>query len=331
MPANLTPEYFAAEEKFRQAQTADEKIEALEGMLSAIPKHKGTEKMQGDIKRRISLLKKEKRTTGGRKSHVDPYHIPREGAGQVVLVGPPNTGKSSLVDVCTHASPNVAPFPYSTHHPTVGMMHFEDIQIQLVDTAPITRDYEEPWVYRIIRNADVVAVVLDLSGEITPIQFQSVREVLIARNIHLAFRSYPGPFSEGKFYRRAVMLGSKLENEDAELNLTFLREHVGDEFPIVAFSLKENRHVQEVGRLLYDSLHILRVYSKPPGKPVEKERPFILPKGSTVLEMAREVHQDFVNKLAYAKIWGSSVPHDGQMVQRDHILLEGDTVELHLK
>ncbi|HPR63597.1 MAG TPA: TGS domain-containing protein [Thermoanaerobaculia bacterium] len=331
MPANLTPEYHAAEERFRHAQSSEEKMEALEAMLSSIPKHKGTEKMQADIKRRIAQLKKEKMSSKGKKIHTDPYLIRSEGAGQVVLIGPPNSGKSSMLVELTHARPDVAPFPFTTHNPTVGMLPFEDIQIQLVDTASMNKDFQEPWVFRVIRNADIVGLVLDLRGEIAPIQLGTILRILKDQNIHLEYHSYRGPFVDGKFFRRSVILANKLEGEDAELNLEFLRQEAEAEFPIVPFSLQNRSNLEEVGRLLFTSLNKIRIYAKPPGKPPEMEKPFILDKGGTLEELARQVHQDFVRNLTYARIWGPSAIHEGQMVHRDHILLDGDIVELHMK
>lgn len=144
MPANLGPDYLAAEHEFRQAASAAERIAALEKMYAALPKHKGTEKLQADIKRRLSQARREGQKKGA--SHAPPFYIvPREGAGQVALVGPANSGKSSLVRALTHARPEVAPYPYTTRAPLPGMMQFENVQIQLLDLPPIAADYTEPW------------------------------------------------------------------------------------------------------------------------------------------------------------------------------------------
>lgn len=134
MPANLTPAYKAAEARFRAAVTREEKMAALEEMLRLIPKHKGTEHLQADLRSRLSKLKQEPRKKGPTKG---PSHkVPREGAGQVALVGPPNGGKSSLLTALSRARPEIAPYPMTTREETPGMMEYEDIGFQLVDLPP---------------------------------------------------------------------------------------------------------------------------------------------------------------------------------------------------
>src|SRR5512137_1545115 len=140
MPANLTPEYEKAELRYKQATSDEERLAGLQAMLSAIPKHKGTEKMQADLKRRISQLRREEQQTGHSKGP-DPFHIPRSGAGQVALIGAPNCGKSSLLAATTHAAARVADYPFTTVLPQPGMWHQDDVQIELVDTPPLTEDH----------------------------------------------------------------------------------------------------------------------------------------------------------------------------------------------
>jgi len=165
MPANLSPAFLAARDRLNRSKTDEERLDALQEMLATIPKHKGTEKMQADIRRRIAKLKEkaEQQRRSGKGGAVG-YHVPREGAAQVALVGVPNAGKSSLLAALTRATPDIAPYPLTTVRPQPGMMEFEDIQIQLVDLPPITRDYTEGWVYGLIRLADTVALCVDLGS-----------------------------------------------------------------------------------------------------------------------------------------------------------------------
>ena len=163
MPANLTAAYLQAEQKFKGASSHPEKVEALEEMLRTIPKHKGTEKMQADIKRRLSRLRKEalkKKSTASQKLF---HYVEKEGAGQVVLCGPPNSGKSQLLENLTHAEPKVANYPYTTQRPLPGMMAYEDIQIQLVDTPPLDPETLEPWQLAMIKQADAVLLLFDVN------------------------------------------------------------------------------------------------------------------------------------------------------------------------
>ena len=165
MPANLTPQYLDADKRFRQAKNAAEKISALEDMLALIPKHKGTEKMQADLKRRLSKAREEAQKKGKAGARGNTYHVPREGAGQVVLVGPPNSGKSTLLAMLTNAIPEVGDYPFTTRKPLPGMMDFENVKIQLVDLPPIAPEWTEGWVYALIRNAELVLVLVDLASD----------------------------------------------------------------------------------------------------------------------------------------------------------------------
>ena len=161
MPANLGPDYLAAEQEFRAAETAAERIAALEKMYAALPKHKGTEKLQADLKRRLSQARKDSQKKG--VSHAPPFYlVPREGAGQVALAGPPNSGKSSLVCALTHARPDAAPNPYTTRAPSPGMMRFENVQIQLLDMPPIGVEFTEPWMPQALGRADECVMVVDV-------------------------------------------------------------------------------------------------------------------------------------------------------------------------
>ena len=162
MPANVTPEYRNAEQDYRRASNHQEKIAALERMLATVPKHKGTEKLQADIKHRLSQERTETHRKGA--PHSAPFYlVEKEGAAQVALVGPPNSGKSQLTAALTHARPEVAAYPFTTRMPIPGMMFFEDVQIQLVDLPPFSREFTEPWLPQVIRGANASMLVADLS------------------------------------------------------------------------------------------------------------------------------------------------------------------------
>ena len=178
MPANLPPQYFDVEKKLKTAKSADEKIAIMEELLSIIPKHKGTEKLQALYKTKIAKLRTQAHKKTGATRHVDLYHIEKSEAGQVVLIGPPNSGKSSLVKALTNADPEVADYPFTTHAPSPAMMKYENIQIQLIDTPPITQDYFEYWQAEMIKNADLVLAIIDLSGPDPVLDFLSLKEKL---------------------------------------------------------------------------------------------------------------------------------------------------------
>jgi len=323
MPANLTPMYRKAEEAFRQAKTVAEKVAALEEMFATIPKHKGTEKMQADIKRRLAKLRETAQQQKGR-SGVDLFHVERHGAGQFVLVGLPNSGKSALVGALTKAHVTVAPYPYATHAPVPGMMPFEDIQIQLVDTPPVTPDGLVPGMTGTLRAADGLLVCADLAAD--PLeQADACLRVLEGRGIVPLGRPVP----EGGSAMRIILVGTKLDLPGAAENFEALKELYAGVLPVVAASAQTWQGLGEIPRACFEMLGIVRIYSKEPGKPADMERPFVLPRGSTVLDVAAAIHKDIAANLKRARIWGVGV-YDGQPVQRDHVLSDRDVIELHV-
>jgi hypothetical protein len=327
MPANLTPEYLAAEARYRAAKTDKERLAALQEMLSTIPKHKGTEKLQAEIKRKIAQLRTAPKKRGPSRLALDS--IEREGAGQVALVGLPNSGKSSLLARLTNARPEIADYPFSTVKPLPGMMEFEDIQIQLVDLPPLARGYTEGWVYSHIRNADLIMVVLDLAVEDPQRDLQEVLALLEEERIRLAREASP-ELEGGMLVKAGLLCGTKLDLPGAREGLARLSSRDGGQgLPLVAVSARSGEGLEELKRAIFVALRIIRVYTKEPGKKPDLERPYTLPKGSTILDLAREIHQEFATRLRYALLWGSG-KFEGQRVPRDHEIQDGDIVELHI-
>ena len=328
MPANLTPQYLEAERRFREAKTGPEKVEALEVMLAVIPKHKGTEKLQADIKHRISKLRGEIQKRGGpRRTYL--FSVDRQGAGQVVLVGPPNSGKSSLLAALTHALPEVADYPFSTRKPLPGMMVFENIKIQLVDLPPITPDLTEGWVYSIIRNADLLMLVVDLQAPDVLEQMDMVLGELEKTRIRPGnWPSRKEPDENGYWQKRALLIANKVEGKEALEKFHLLKEYYGEELsPITASSLT-GEDLDKIPLKAFQSLEIIRIYTKSPGKEPSLDEPVVLAKGSTVLEVAEAIHKDFRYQLRYARIW-SRGKYEGQRVERDYVMQDGDVIELH--
>jgi ribosome-interacting GTPase 1 len=327
MPANLPPAYHDAERRYRAAKAPDEKLEALQEMLRLIPKHKGTEKLQAGIKSRIAKLKQEPRQKGAARSR--SHHIPREGAAQIALVGPPNTGKSLLVDRLTHASPEVADYPFTTREALPGMMPFEDIAFQLVDLPPLSDEYVEPWVYDLIRQADLIWLVVEHSNSLDGLEL--AQSLLSSKRIELLPWG-SGPPEEpaiGWVRKPALLVVTGRDLPESAENLEILRELIKESWPILPVSAIDGQGVEEVKRASFESLQLMRVYTKKPHQPADREQPYTLLRGSTVGDLASAIHKDLLQQLQYARIWGDSA-HDGQTVQRDHVLAEGDIVEIHL-
>jgi hypothetical protein len=317
MPANLTPQYIEAEKRFKQAQTVKEKIAALEEMMATIPKHKGTEKLQADLKKKMSALRKESEQTkkGGRR---ESYVVEREGARQLAMVGAPNSGKSQLVRALTHATPEVAEYPYTTRVPIPGMMIFQNVRLQLVDLPPISPEYTESWVAQVIRNADAVLWIVDLSDDGVLDKIEETRTFLVNAHTDLAAM-------------KVLMVGNKKDAEGAEERAAIVREVCQDRFPMTTISaaLASSEEIEQFKRVVYDFLDVVRVYTKAPGKKPDFTDPYVVARGSTVLDVAEKVHRDFVRNLKYARIWGEGKA-DGIMVPRDFVISEGDILELHV-
>ncbi len=330
MPANLTPDYQRAEQRYREAQTPDDKLAALEEMLRTLPKHKGTEKIQADLKRKIKESKEEavtRRKAGGGK---DPFHVPRQGAGQVVLVGVPNVGKSALVGALTDAPVKVAEFPFTTHTPVPGMAYHEDCPIQLVDMPPVTPEHMPGGMFGAIRNADIVAVVANAGGGSVLEEVDGILSVLRERRLRLLSKPVLPPWADGEpETRRGLIVANQCDRDGAAANIEALRELIDAELTILPVSAVSGENLNELTKALFQLLHVVRVYAKPPGKPPDKSAPFIVPAGSTVLQLAEHIHKELASKFRFARLWGDGV-FPGQQVNHDHVLGDKDIVEIHV-
>jgi uncharacterized protein len=300
---------------------------ALEHMLAVIPKHKGTEKMQGELRRRLAKLRQESEPgrKGGPSRGAPVYHVEREGAGQVALAGAPNTGKSALVCRLTHAHPKVADYPFTTRIPIPGMMAFEDIQIQLVDLPPLDAQFGEVWVPQAVRNADGVLLVVDLAAVELLDEIESTVALLENAKIALGPRSN---LPSGFVAKPTLVVANKVDLPGARENFEALTELYAERFPAVAVSVETSEGAEELKRAVFEMLRIVRVYTKEPGKKPDLTKPYVLRAGATVADLAGRVHKDILMNLKYARVWGHG-KFEGQMVHRDHPLADRDIVELH--
>ncbi|MFP3898050.1 MAG: GTPase [Dehalococcoidia bacterium] len=325
MPANLPPQYFEAEKRYRAARDPEEKIAALQTMLAVMPKHKGTDRLHGDLRRKIARFSQEAerklataRSTG--------FYIGREGAGQVMLVGAANAGKSQLLAAVTEALPEIAEYPFTTQVPIPGMMKVEDIQIQLVDTPPIGHKEVRVLLANTLRNADIIAIVIDLSLE--PIgQVEAALQGLSEARIERLVEGVPE--TPGTYPRRMLIVGNKNDLAGANRNWGRLCSQYARQFPLVSISAGEGTGLDQFKKAVYQGLNIVRVYTKTPGSKADLSDPLILDKGSTVEEAAEGLHKDFRENLKYAVVWGSG-KYDGQRVSKAHVLQDGDIVEFHI-
>jgi ribosome-interacting GTPase 1 len=327
MPTNLPPEYFEAEKRYKAAQSPAEKIVCLEELIGTIPKHKGTDKLRADLRRRLSKLKSSAQTKKGTGRQESVFRIDKEGAGQVVVVGPPNVGKSALVAALTNATPEVAEFPFTTWTPTPGMMPVENVQIQLIDTPPLNKGYMEPELLDLIRRADLILLVVDLQTD--PVQqLEEAVALLVEHRIvpcHLEDRYSQ---QRGLTFIPFLVLVNKSDDEGSDEDFEIFCELLEDDWPLLPLSATTGRNLELLKQAVFERLEIIRIYSKTPGRDPDFAAPFVMKKGGTLEDFAGKIHQDFVKNLKVARVWGDGV-YDGQPVGRDHILHDGDVVELH--
>ncbi|MFZ5642970.1 MAG: TGS domain-containing protein [Bacillota bacterium] len=325
MPANLTPQYHIAEENYKKATTIEEKRAALEEMLAVIPKHKGTEKLQAEIKKRLSKIKEEGIKKGSQKKF-DPFNIEKQGAGQVVFFGFPNTGKSALLNAITRANTKVADYPFTTTLPVSGMMPFEDILIQVVELPPITAEMSPPGISGALINCDLIAVVFNLSSDDCLDQINESINFLYRKRI---IRNEKIPGVRCVPPERIFLLGNRSDAPESKENLDIIRELGPAGFKIYTVSAKTGENIEQLKRTLFNTLDVIRIYSKMPGKETDMRAPFVLSRGSTVLDLAEKIHRDMAQKLKFARVWGSS-KFEGQSVPKDYVLQDKDIVEINM-
>jgi len=323
MPANLPPQYFEAEKNFRLAKSPLEKIAALEDMLAIMPKHKGTDHLRAELRTRIAKLTQslDKKTATQRASMT----IEKVGAAQVAIIGLPNAGKSQLVANITNANPAVAAYPFTTHNAIPGMMPFENIQIQLIDTPPLA-EQPEWWLVNILRRADALLMVVDLSYEPMS-QLEAILAQMEKMRIGVGKESAEGELLLSQ--KKALVTGNKMDLDSNGENYRALQNKCGEQLPLVAISATTGDGLEELKLKVYQILGIIRVYTKAPGQKPDLTDPIILEKGNSLGEAAASVHKDFAAKMKFARIWGSG-KHDGIMAKRDHVLQDGDVIELHM-
>ncbi|MFL5329921.1 MAG: GTPase [Gemmataceae bacterium] len=330
MAVNLTPQYHQAEEEFKKAQSAEERLACLRKMYQLVPKHKASEKLQAELKTKMSDLKEEvEREKKSPKKVGVSYKIPKQGAGQYVFLGAPNAGKSRLLTRLTRATPEVAAYPFTTREPVAGMMEWQDVRIQLIDLPPITAEFHEPFVTSMTRSADAALLFVDIGDDDGPFGAQTVVERLAEHKTILNAEVPAEPPAAGIEVIRTMLVANKCTSPGAADRMAFCRELFGDRFSVHQIDAEQGTGLDELREAMFRFLNVIRVFSKEPGKPIDKTAPFTCPVGSSVAAFAGCVHRDFEEKCRSARVWGSGA-FDGQTVGRDHVLSDGDVVELHV-
>jgi ribosome-interacting GTPase 1 len=340
MPANLSPEYKTAEAAFKRASEPKERLELLRTMLRALPKHKGTDHLQADIKTRIKELTDElagPKKGGARRG--PPTSFRAEGAAQLALVGPPNSGKSTLHARLTGSHAPTGPYPFTTQFPQPGMMSFEDITYQLIDLPPISVEHPIPWIANALQPADACLLVVDLCEAGCMERAVAVRDILAERKVILS-AGWPGDTSTPRLpvdregdpftiYLPTLLLVNKVDQiEDPQTEIDIFEDLTGLHYPTLAISATAGVGLERIGPWVFDRLGVVRVYTKVPGKPPDMDRPYTIRRGGAVREVAELVHRELAQSLKFARLWREGT-FDGQHVGGEHDLHDGDIVELH--
>lgn len=329
MPANLTLQYKEAEARFRRASTHAEKLDALREMLALLPKHKGTEKLHADLKHRLAKLEEEGEHVARSGHHApDPGRVKHEGAGQWVLLGPPNAGKSALLAALTHAHPEVADYPFTTRAPHPGMMAHEDVQVQLVDTPAVAPGHVESWLPGLAGGADGLLVVIDVAADGVAEAVRDAIDVMARGHVWPAPRPFPPDASPLLAHRPTYVVGNKCDQDEDGVLAALAREAAGPDLPFLPVSAARGDGLPALRAALWRDLHRIRVRTKEPGKKPDPGKPFVLPEHATVEDLARLVHRDLAVGLRFARVWGTA-KFEGQQVDRHHELFDQDVVELH--
>ncbi|MFQ5966605.1 MAG: TGS domain-containing protein [Acidimicrobiia bacterium] len=332
MPANLTPEYKDAELAYRRARDPKDRLEALREMLRTIPKHKGTEHLRADIKTKIKELREDLEAPAKVGTRGGPVTVIRpEGAAQLALLGPPNSGKSTLHDRLTGSHAPVGPYPFTTQYPQPGMMPFEDIALQLLDLPPLAKSHPVPWIGNTLYATDGALLVVDLGNPDCVAQVLEIHGLLGERKVILT-GDWDAATKNGDLFTKlvpALLVANKSDTlADPVGELSVLEELTEVDYPTLAVSAETGEGTEELAAWLFEHLRIVRVYTKMPGHAPDLGRPYTLRAGDTVVDLATLVHRDIASGFRYARVWGPAT-FDGQQVGRDHVLADGDVVELH--
>lgn len=333
MPANLPPQYYELEREYKDERDPREKLRLAQELMAMMPKHKGTDKLQADLKAKISKLKKQVEGSEPAKKHgarfVDTRdHIDKEGAAQIILIGPPNSGKSTILDAVSRARPLIGDYPYTTREPLAGMMNFGTVQLQLIDTPPIASDYMEKFVPPLVRQADLVVLVVDIATPGFESRIEAVFKQLEEKRIILTPKLPDKVDDPRMYYKKTVIAAHKSLEEGADAGRKVLTDLYPD-FSVIPTSILDDNLMANFKQAVFEALGVIRVYTKRVGHKADFDDPIILPIGGTVEAAALELHKDFLHKLQYARVWGEG-KHEGQRVKNNFVLSDGDIIEFRI-
>lgn len=325
MPANLPPLYYEKEKLLRFAQSIPEKIEIIQEMIAIMPKHKGTDRLQADLRAKISRLKKDfKKQPATRKT--DFYHIPKEGAGQCVFIGPPNAGKTHLINALANTEYPIGNYPFTTKKPDVGMMKYQNVQVQIVDMPPLYDDFHPGWIMGIVRNADVVALIFNGCSEKNIRGIPKVFHYLEKGNIKIISPD-SNETSDELLLKKGFIIITHIDICEEKHSESLKKKW---NIPVFNVSIYEQDTLKKLNKELFSSLNVIRIYTKRPHKEADLTEPVVLKEGSTVMDAAYHIHKDFAHNLKFARLWREKEEKKGIHISRNEVLKEGDIIEFHI-
>jgi uncharacterized protein len=328
MPANLTPQYHKAEQQYRAATTPQEELDALQEMLRLIPKHKGTDRLQADLKTKIAKAKTEA-TAPKPSGFAKGFKLPLQGAGRILLIGPPNAGKSQLLCQITRAQSEVADYPFTTTQPVPGIALHEDCPFQLIDMPPITADVMDANTMNIVRGSDLVFLMADLGSDNIIEDMTAVLDRFRSGKTRLGRDTYLDENDLGVAYTRTFLVLNKMDDPGAAERETILNEFLPLDFEVFRISAKTGDGCSALMQAAFERLEIVRVYSKnPKQKEADMTKPFTIRTGDTLVEFAEKIHRDIAASFKSARVWGMKV-HPATVVKPDYEPVDRDVVELN--
>jgi uncharacterized protein len=365
MPANASYEFGVAQRKYDEAKTDEEKVIALQGMLSTAPTHKGSENLRRDISKRIADLKNkmEKRAAALKKTG-HSIGIRKEGAGQVVIIGLANSGKSTFLTKFTNAKPVIAPYPFTTTKPEIGTLNYGGALIQLVELPSFLESKEMAnKLFSIVRSADAIVFLVPnnsleqrdkliyllesqdiyVTKKKPKIELNKSSELGITfineQNLAMPKEHAISLLKDSGYRNHTVILGQKTNTNDLLLLMNPRAVYIPSIFVIMPFSkvkadIDNYKNIKffdfkdetKITEEIFKMVNKIIVYTKKPGQKADLSDPLVLEKGTTVKIAAKQIHKSISKELKSAKVWGST-RFPGQNVSKDYVLQDRDIVE----
>lgn len=327
MAANLTPQYRKAVEAYRRAETPLEELRCLEDMLREMPKHKGTDRLQADLKAKISRARADAESAAKAPKKTSGFRLPRQGAGRVVLVGGPNAGKSSLLAALTRATPEIASYPFTTRQPLPGMLEYDDVPVQIVDTPPVAEDFLDADVVSLVRGADLVLFVVGLFDDAGIEASASAFRRLSLGKTRLGAETRLDETDVGVSYTRTLLVRNGLDYGGFAERASLFAELCPTPLASLEVSASTGAGIEALKSAIVEALDVVRVYTKSPARKEPDEKPVVVRRGETLHDVALALHRDLAANLRSARVWNASRPGP-QSVGPEYVVEDRDVVEL---